>query len=63
MNKNDFSKGFLNVFEKLQNNERLKKLILVLNTSIIFERIKNIKLNIRKNQSLEILLRLIKDLV
>ena len=30
MNKNGFSlKGLINVFEKLQNNERLKKLILI----------------------------------
>ncbi len=54
MNKNGFSlKGLINVFEKLQNNERLKKINpYFLTHPLSSERIKNIKLNIKKNQKL-----------
>ena len=55
MNKNGFSlKGLINVFEKLQNNERLKKINpYFLTHPLSSERIKNIKLNIRKDTKLK----------
>ena len=54
MKKNGFSlKGLISVFEKLQNNERLKKINpYFLTHPLSSERIKNIKLNIRKDQKL-----------
>ena len=54
MNNNGFSlKGLINIFEKLQNNERLKKINpYFLTHPLSSERIKNIKLNIRKSQKL-----------
>lgn len=55
MNKNGFSlKGLINIFEKLQNNERLKKINpYFLTHPLSSERIKNIKLNIGKDRKLE----------